>query len=115
VRKRRALNDTRPITLDDKWSQVARVLSYQPERDSATSMLERVTGLGRGTVRAFHDMAGQALRNSRSIGPDASLRQTQEHSLGDELRTMMRYAAEQVRHVAEQARTWRYEGPSLSR
>jgi conjugative relaxase-like TrwC/TraI family protein len=115
VRKRRALNDTRPITADDKWSQVARVLSYQPERDSATAMRERVTSLTRGAVRVFHDMAGQALRDSRSIGPDTSLRQTQEHSLGDELRAMVRQAVAQVRHVAEQARTWRYEGPSLGR
>jgi hypothetical protein len=42
VRKRRALNDARPITPDDKWAQVARVLSYQPERDTATAMLDRV-------------------------------------------------------------------------
>ena len=28
VRKRRALNDTRAITADDKWAQVARVLKF---------------------------------------------------------------------------------------
>jgi hypothetical protein len=32
VRESRALNDTRPITTEDKWAQLARVLSYQPER-----------------------------------------------------------------------------------
>ena len=119
VRKRRALNDTRAITLDDKWSQVARVLSYQPERDSATGMLERVTGLGRGTVRAFHDMAGQALRDSRSIGPDTALRQMQERGLGDEIRLVIRNTVEQVRQVQRQmvdrVQTWRQDrGHGLS-
>lgn len=117
VRKRRALNDIRPVSLDDKWAQVARVLSYQPERDTATSMLERVSGLGRGTVRVFHDMAGQTLRNTRSIGPDISLRQAQERSVPDELRAMVRQAVAQVRHATEQARAaWRHDrGQGLSR
>jgi len=63
VRKRRALNDARPITPDDKWAQVARVLSYQPERDTAVAMFERVQSLRRGTVRVFHDLAAQAYSN----------------------------------------------------
>jgi conjugative relaxase-like TrwC/TraI family protein len=112
VRKRRAINDARPITLDDKWAQVARVLSYQPEKDNAVSMFERVLAIRRGSVRAFHDVAR---RPSRSVGPDNALRQAHEHSLPDELRAMIRQAVAQVRHVAEQARTWRYEGPSLGR
>jgi hypothetical protein len=116
VRKRRALNDTRPIALDDKWAQVARVLSYQPERDSATSMLERVATLRRGTVRAFQDLAEQRLNNSRSIGPDAALRQMQERGLGNEIRLVIRQTVEQVRHVVERVQTWRHnQGPSLSR
>ena len=112
VRKRRAINDARPITLDDKWAQVARVLSYQPEKDNAVSMFERVLAIRRGSVHAFHDVAR---RPSRSVGPDNALRQAHEHSLPDELRAMIRHAVAQVRHVAEQARTWRYEGPSLGR
>ena len=71
VRKRRALNDTRAITVDDKWAQVARVLSYQPEKDNALSMFDRVASLSRGTVRTFHDMLppNVARQNSRSSYP----------------------------------------------
>ena len=49
VRKRRAINDARPVTLDDKSAQVARVLSYQPEKDNAVSMLEPVLAIRRGS------------------------------------------------------------------
>ena len=90
---------------------MARALSYQPEKDNAVSMFERVLAIRRGSVRAFHDVAR---RPSRSVGPDNALRQAHEHSLPDELRAMIRQAVAQVRHVAEQARTWRYEGPSLA-
>jgi hypothetical protein len=43
VRKHRAINDVRPVTLDDKWAQVARALSYQPEKDNAVAIFERVS------------------------------------------------------------------------
>jgi hypothetical protein len=56
VRKSRALNDTRPITTEDKWAQLARVLGYQPGKDTALRLFERVSALRRGAVRAFHDI-----------------------------------------------------------
>src|SRR6516165_12762293 len=49
VRKSRPLNDTRPITTEDKWAQLARVLSYQPEKDTALRLFERVSAVRRGT------------------------------------------------------------------
>jgi hypothetical protein len=71
------------------------------------SIFERVSGLGRGTMRVSHGIAGQALHNTRSIGPDIPLRRSQEHSLPEELRAMVRQAVAQV--VAEQARSWRHD------
>lgn len=107
VRKHRAINDVRPVTLDDKWAQVARALSYQPEKDNAVAMFERVSNLSRGAVRTFHDLA--AFRQVRQKVPDLAQQQRQERSLPDELRAMVRQAVEQVRHVAEQARAWRHD------
>lgn len=53
VRKSRPLNDTREITLDDKWANVARVLAYQPEKDTATALLDRIRVAKRGGVKEF--------------------------------------------------------------
>jgi hypothetical protein len=54
VRKRRPLNDIRPITVDDRWANVARAMSFQPERDTATALRERAHSFRRGAVRSFH-------------------------------------------------------------
>jgi hypothetical protein len=102
------------VTLDDKWAQVARALSYQPEKDNAVAMFERVSSIRRGAVRTFHDLA--AFRQVRQTVPDLAQEQRQERSLPDELRAMVRQAVAQIRHVAEQARTWRHDrGQGLSR
>jgi hypothetical protein len=53
IRNRRPLNDLREITADDKWANVARNFSNQPEKDIAIGMLERVERIRRGTVRQF--------------------------------------------------------------
>jgi hypothetical protein len=114
VRKHRAINDVRPVTLDDKWAQVARALSYQAEEDNAVAMFERVASIRRGAVRTFHDLA--AFRQVRQTAPDLAQQQRQERSVPDELRAMVRQAVEQVRHVAEQARAWRHDrGQGLGR
>ena len=42
VRKRRPLNDTRDVTLNDRWANVARSLAYQPDKDMAVALFERV-------------------------------------------------------------------------
>ena len=56
VRKRRPLNDIRPVTVEDKWANVARAMSFQPEPDSATALRERAQRFRRGAVRAFHQV-----------------------------------------------------------
>jgi hypothetical protein len=56
VRESRPINDTHDVTIDDKWAMVAKALSYQPERDSALSMLERAQRIRTGAVNAFHQI-----------------------------------------------------------
>ena len=116
VRQRRPLNDTREITTDDKWAQVARALSYQPVKDTALAMVDRVTSLRRGTVRTFRDVAQQVARGSRSIGPDAGLRHGQERSLTSDLREFVQRTVEAARRVVTRGRSVTPEGPAgLSR
>ncbi|HME27915.1 MAG TPA: hypothetical protein VKI44_42455, partial [Acetobacteraceae bacterium] len=125
-RKRRPLNDTREITLDDKWAQVARVLSYQPEKDNALSMLDRVGRLGRGTVRTFHDVlppnvAQQISRPMRTRGHEVAQSHRHERSLGDEVHMIIHQVVDRVRHVQQRVVQWQmertrgYEGRSLFR
>jgi hypothetical protein len=115
VRKRRALNDTRAITVDDKWAQVARVLSYQPEKDNALAMFDRVASLSRGTVRTFHHMLppNVARQNSRqhSRGHEAAQTHKRELGLGHELRATIGRLAHQAARVIQRG----YDGPSLFR
>ena len=115
VRKRRALNDTRAISVDDKWAQVARVLSYQPEKDNALFMFDRVASLSRGTVRTFHDMLppNVARQNSRRAtrGHEIAHTHKRELGLGHELRS----AIGRVAHLAVRTIQRGYEGPSLFR
>lgn len=73
VKESRPINDTHDITLDDKWANVAKALSYQPQRDSATAMLERVRQVKRGAVAAFHSVmqpADPRLRPRAKPAPD---------------------------------------------
>ena len=62
VRRSRALNDSREITLDDKWANVARVLAWQPEKDTAIAMLERISAPKWGRVI---ETAGVDVRQAR--------------------------------------------------
>lgn len=50
VRSRRPLNDARPISIDDLWSNVALALSKQPTKENAVELIERVVKLYRGRV-----------------------------------------------------------------
>ena len=126
MRKRRPLNDTREITLDDKWAQVARVLSYQPEKDNALSMLEHVGRLGRGAVLTFHDVlppnvAQQVSRPMRTRGPEIAQSHRHERNLGDEVRAVIRQVCDRAHHVQQRVVQWQterargYEGRSLFR
>jgi hypothetical protein len=56
VRESRPINDTHEITTDDTWAMVAKRLSLQPERDTAIDLIARAASVGRGAVKAFHDM-----------------------------------------------------------
>jgi len=111
VRKSRALNDTRPITTEDKWAQLARVLSYQPEKDTALRLFERVSALRRGTVRAFHDIAPpdigqQCSRRSRTRGHEVAESQRLERSLSADLRATMRLIIDRARYAHQRAAEW---------
>jgi ATP-dependent exoDNAse (exonuclease V) alpha subunit len=57
VKKDRPLNDPAPVTDDDRWGYVARRLSWQPEKDTATALATRVETLHRGTVDLLHKVA----------------------------------------------------------
>lgn len=63
VRKRRPLNDVRPISLDDQWANVARSLAQMPMKENALEMLEKVARVHRGTVRALHRVLAPAERS----------------------------------------------------
>ena len=53
VRKRRPLNDIREVTLNDRWANLARSFAYQPEKDIAIALFERVGQIRRAQVRQF--------------------------------------------------------------
>ena len=111
VRKSRALNDTRPITTEDKWAQLARVLSYQPEKDTALRLFERVSAVRRGAVRAFHnilppDIGQQHSRSNRTRGHEVAQSRRQERSLSADLRATMRLIIDRARYAHQRAAEW---------
>ena len=72
VRKRRPLNDIREVTLNDRWANVARSFAYQPEKDIAIALFERVGQIRRGAVRQFHKVMPDVHRVYREM-PAAKL------------------------------------------
>lgn len=54
VKESRPINDAHDITLDDKWSNVAKNFVNQRKTDSALDMLQKVGQVNRGAVKAFH-------------------------------------------------------------
>lgn len=50
VKESRPINAPGNVTDDEKWAHVVRRLAWQPEKDSATAMVERVTELKQGAV-----------------------------------------------------------------
>lgn len=68
--RRRPLNDERVIDLDAKWANVARNLSYQPEKDLAIDMLDRVESVRRGSVARFQKtMVSAEAAGHQTSGP----------------------------------------------
>jgi hypothetical protein len=101
VRKRRPLNDLRPVTIEDRWANVARAMSFQPEPDSATALRERALRFRRGAVRGFQrslpaDPLRQANRKHETAGPRAVERKRQRLILG-QVRAAM---SETVRRIS---------------
>jgi conjugative relaxase-like TrwC/TraI family protein len=77
VQKRRPLNDAREITTDDKWANVARSFSYQPEKDSAIALSGRVNGLRQGGIKLFQKtllpaQPGHRVGSAASRGPEVT-------------------------------------------
>ena len=91
------------------------MLSYQPEKDNALAMFDRVASLSRGTVRTFHHMLppNVARQNSRqhSRGHEAAQTHKRELALGHELRATIGRLAYQAARVIQLG----YDGPSLFR
>lgn len=108
VRKGRAINDARDVTLDDKWANVAKELAYQPEKDSATAMLERVRTAHRGGVREMQNVLGDITAADHTRLEDAT---------GGALeRRMLEQAATWVNRATQQLdRNIGREGVGLSR
>jgi hypothetical protein len=105
---------------------VARVLSYQPEKDNALAMFERAGQLRRGAVRTLHNVlspnvAQQISRPMRTRGHEVAQSHRQERSLGDEIRMIIRQVVDRARHVQHRFIPWPrvhqrgHEGRSLSR
>ena len=91
------------------------MLSYQPEKDNALAMFDRVASLSRGTVRTFHYMLppNVARQNNRqhSRGHEAAQTHKRELGLGHELRDSITRLAYQAARVIQRG----YDGPSLFR
>jgi hypothetical protein len=126
VRKRRPLNDTRDITLNDRWANVARTLAYQPEKDTAVALFDRVHRLRRGSVREFQRAMPdihRAARPEMSPAHEVVERRTLDIAL-EHARIMLHQAVERMRQIPthlmdrlshRQERRISRDGPSLGR
>src|SRR4029079_83071 len=97
VRKRRPLNDTRDVTLNDRWANVARSLAYQPDKDMAVALFERVGQIRRGAVRQFHKVMPDVHRAHRETpAAEPAAPRKMERSL-DQVRAVLHQAVERLR------------------
>jgi hypothetical protein len=53
VKQSRTLDDTRPVTLDDKWGNVGRHFANQVKKDIALKLFDRAAKVYRGSVMGF--------------------------------------------------------------
>jgi hypothetical protein len=106
VRKRRPLNDVRPVTATDKWANVARAMSFQPQKDSATALRERAHSFRRGSIRAFHNSLPhdpfRQTTHRATAGPELVERKRVRQTL-HRVSEVMRQAIEQVRSRVQRA------------
>lgn len=74
ITARRPIGDERAIGEDDVWANVARNLSRQPERESATAMIERLAGIRRGAARAVQRGVQAAEASAAAAGQGSTAR-----------------------------------------
>jgi conjugative relaxase-like TrwC/TraI family protein len=99
VRSRRPLNDDQGISVDDKWANVARALSYQPLKDTATALAERVRAMRQGTVTAFQRTllpAGIGPQGAPSLAPEVVAVRRVDISLRARMEQIMRHLHQAV-------------------
>jgi hypothetical protein len=120
VRRSRPLNDTRDITLHDRWANVARALAYQPEKDTATALLDRLRQAKRGGVRAFQQVMPD-VRQARHAAELPAQQVAQRRSIDRTLEQAREFIAHAVERVEnrfigrqEQAVSRHHDGPSLA-
>jgi conjugative relaxase-like TrwC/TraI family protein len=104
VRKRRSLNDARDITTEDKWANVARAFSYQPTKDTAFGLSDRVGHLRRGTVGEFHKALGPAAAETSrqkppSMAHEVAAERKVARDIAKDLQYIARYAIDQARDL----------------
>jgi hypothetical protein len=101
VRKRRPLNDIREVTLNDRWANVARSFAYQPEKDIAIALFERVGQIRRGAVRQFQKVMPDVHRAHREM-PVAELSAQRKMDRGlQQVRSVLHQAVERLRDVPD--------------
>ena len=101
VRKRRPLNDIREVTLNDRWANVARSFAYQPEKDIAIALFERVGQIRRGAVRQFQMVMPDVHRAYREM-PAAELFAQQKMDRGlQQVMTVLHQAVERLRDIPD--------------
>jgi hypothetical protein len=101
VRKRRPLNDTREVTLNDRWANVARALAHQPEKDTAIALFERAAAVRRGGVKVFQQLTPDVSRAASAAAMPAhevAQRRSLDRTI-DRAREIVHQALALMRHV----------------
>jgi ATP-dependent exoDNAse (exonuclease V) alpha subunit len=131
VSRSRPINDRREVSTDDKWANVAAAFSYQPVRDTAMAMFERVGDVRRGAVRAFHGALAPA-EQQQAAGQAPSLGHEHVHThkvsagltrdaaalvqrIADNARAVVADLKQRLASRQEQGQERRHEGPSINR
>ena len=71
---RRPLGDRRPVTRSDVLDNMTRNLSRQPEKESATNLIERAANLRRGSIQEVQKTLEPMERRAAAAVPVASLK-----------------------------------------
>jgi hypothetical protein len=101
VRKRRPLNDTREVTLNDRWANIARALAHQPEKDTAIALFERAAAIRRGGVKVFQQLMPDVSRAASAAAMPAhevAQRRSLDRTI-DRAREIVHQALALMRHV----------------